>query len=238
MNKQGRVSIDMLKQNMPDKINTVIVFGSQARNTQRPDSDLDIMCILNKTLAESQWFKLNWHICDILKCEGGVKSTTVFLDTYSHIQDKCNIYGTEYYYALRNNILVYGSLDGLTISPIVNYELSSTYWLNKAKQFLFKIQTKVMQECTARYMLTLAFHSVAASLKTVLLLKDNQFSHTKDLDKYAKKVNAPYANTIAKLSKYFWQHTDVNHIQFTSLAKETFNWACAEKQKYGTSNTI
>lgn len=56
MNKINDIVIDDIRKNlkctMPKGMGRVILFGSQARGTARPDSDWDILVILNKDILE------------------------------------------------------------------------------------------------------------------------------------------------------------------------------------------
>ncbi len=102
MNRRAAASVRSIRNGLlsdpPAGLLLFIIFGSQVRNTQSPDSDLDILCI---TRTGSK--KFYESLCNVLAgTRGGVKQATVFEHTPRTIGRNANLYGTPEYHALRD----------------------------------------------------------------------------------------------------------------------------------------
>ncbi|MCE2499148.1 MAG: hypothetical protein J4F28_09260 [Nitrosopumilaceae archaeon] len=103
MNRQGAASVRAIKRALPfeppGELLLFIIFGSQIRNTEAPESDLDILYV---TRTESKQF--NEAVHDTLAgTRGGVKRATIFAHTPQTIKKYTNLYGTVEYGALRGH---------------------------------------------------------------------------------------------------------------------------------------
>ena len=102
--------MDALREKMPKHRDTVClyVFGSQARGDERPDSDLDVLHIVNRWC--SKYSDTHYSVVrDIVRdTPGGVQDVTVLVETTLTIQKQGNLYGAAEYGALREGRVIYG----------------------------------------------------------------------------------------------------------------------------------
>ena len=116
MNSSAAASIRAIKRHIladpPDELLLFIVFGSQVRNEEKSESDLDILCV---TRTESRQFYESLHNA-MAGARDGVRSATVLEHTPQTIGWNANLYGTPEYGALRGyhndeSIILYRSDD-------------------------------------------------------------------------------------------------------------------------------
>ena len=116
MNHRAAASIKAIEEALPfeppDELLLFIIFGSQVRNTQTAESDLDILCV---TRTGSRQFYESLHKT-MANARDGVRSATVFEHTPQTLEKYANLYGMVEYSALRGHhsgesIILYRSDD-------------------------------------------------------------------------------------------------------------------------------
>lgn len=179
MNEQARVSIDAIRRQIPGNADTqwVMVFGSQARGDQRPDSDLDVLHIVNRWCGKYNAVHYD-VIRDIVRATpGGVRDVTVLVETPLTIQKYGNLYGSTEYNALREGRVVYGA-EGA--QHVHTYEMpaaeAARRWLSRAyMQVLYGRQMKQEADRGAMWRM-----SVEYSLKSALCSRGVRFPFVRD----------------------------------------------------------
>ena len=179
MNERARVSIDAIRSKIPEHRDTewVIVFGSQARGDQRPDSDLDILHIVNRWC--SKYNDTHYHaIKNIIKgTPDGVRDVTILVETPLTIQKYGNLYGTTEYNALREGVAVYEAKDAQRLhTHEMSDAESARRWLSLAyTQVLYGRQMKRVEDRREMWQ-----KSVTCSIKSLLCARGMRFSFVRD----------------------------------------------------------
>ena len=116
MNRRAAVSVDAIRKVLPleppGELLLLIIFGSQVRNEEKPESDLDILCV---TRTGSKSFYEALHKTMAEKSDG-VRGATVLEHTPQTIGRNANLYGMPEYGALRGyhngeSVILYRSKD-------------------------------------------------------------------------------------------------------------------------------
>lgn len=124
MNRRAAASVNAIKKALPFEppgaLLLFIIFGSQVRNTQTSESDLDILYV---TRTESKQFNEALHNT-MVGARGGVNNATVFAHTPRTIKRNANLYGMPEYGALRGHrkgesIILYRSDDACDTLDLV-----------------------------------------------------------------------------------------------------------------------
>lgn len=179
MNERARVSIDAIRSKIPAHKDTewVMVFGSQARGDQRPDSDLDILHIVSRWC--SKYSDVHYRaIKDIIRgAPDGVQDVTILVETPLTIQKYGNLYGTTEYNALREGVVVYESKGAQRLHT---YEMSDAEsarrWLSLAyMQVLYGRQMRREEDRREMWQ-----KSVTCSIKSLLRARGVRFSFVRD----------------------------------------------------------
>lgn len=103
MNRRAAASVRAVKRELlsdpPADLLLFVIFGSQVRNTQTPESDPDILYITRTNPG-----KFSKSLCRTLAgTRGGVRTATVFEHTSYTIGRNANLYGSPEYHALRGH---------------------------------------------------------------------------------------------------------------------------------------
>ena len=109
MNEQARASVDALREQMPKHrgIVCLVVFGSQARGDERPDSDLDVLCVVGDQYGGGREERSQYRDM-VLGIIGGATDATVLVETPASLRTSGSLYGTAAYRALREGMVVWG----------------------------------------------------------------------------------------------------------------------------------
>ena len=105
MNEFGRASVRALETTLStvlplDTLLSCIVFGSQARGEERPNSDLDI-CLIVKPNSNVNKIQNKLQIRHIMiDVKGGVSDATVLVYTLDRLKKSVDIYGSTPYHML------------------------------------------------------------------------------------------------------------------------------------------
>ena len=157
MNRRAAASVDAIRRALPleppGELLLLMVFGSQVRNTETPDSDLDILYV-SRTGSGRLRESLNGALSG---ARGGVPEATVFAYTPQTLEKYANLYGMPEYHALRGHgsAILYRSpdacrvLDPLTAAgvggcpddgrhrpDVQDFALWARRWLDRARHFL------------------------------------------------------------------------------------------------------
>ncbi|MDE0267039.1 MAG: nucleotidyltransferase domain-containing protein [Thaumarchaeota archaeon] len=185
MNQQAKVSVDAIREKVSKNVDTqwVIVFGSQARGDQRPDSDLDILHIVRKGCDKNNDIHHRAIKDAVDGAAGGVKDVTILVETPITIQKYGNLYGSTEYNALREGVAVYESKNA---QHIHTYEMSNAEnarrWLSRAyMHILYGRQLAKYKRPSARSGRDTMWNlSVGDSLRSVLCSRGVKFPFTRD----------------------------------------------------------
>ena len=153
MNRRATISVNALRKafEKDDNILLCIIFGSQARGTERLNSDLDVLCILKRiTLKQkvgryrhirlSKWGHIK-EIQNITKnTKGAVRSMNTLIETQYTLKTNTDatLYGTILYRALHEGIIIYKGKGSEKIirdyieNPFTNLRRHADLWLQKA----------------------------------------------------------------------------------------------------------
>ena len=153
MNRRAVISVNALRKTFEkdDNVLLCIVFGSQARGTERPDSDLDLLCILKRITLKhkvgryrhirlSKWGHIKEIQDVIINTKGAVRSMNTIIETQNTLKTNIDatLYGTTLYRALHEGIIIYKGKGSENIirdyveNPFINLKRHADAWMKKA----------------------------------------------------------------------------------------------------------
>ena len=140
MNQRGTISVNALTKalpfGIPDDLLLLSIFGSQAKGTERPDSDLDVLFVVRTSKASP----INAVHDAITKTPGGVTRTTIIPHTPDTITWTANVYGTVEWGVLREQgaKTLWRAADfDVKLHPEIDYDYSAGRWLDMARKAIF-----------------------------------------------------------------------------------------------------
>ena len=140
MNERGTASVNALLGGVPfgvpDDLLLLSVFGSQARGTERPDSDLDVLFVVRTSEASCYTAVRD----AITKTPGGVSKATVIPHVPETIARTANVYGTIEWGVLREDgaRTLYRSPDfDVRLDADIDYDYGASRWLAMAEKQIF-----------------------------------------------------------------------------------------------------
>ena len=141
MNERAVASIQSIRDNILDKppqgLLYMAVFGSQVKGTERPDSDLDIMYVVNDN---------SLPVSDVrraAKIPGGVKMVTILPRTPESLYNEVNIYGTVDYHVFhgKDTRVLYQSPDfHVMLDKKVDYAYCVDILVKKSEVYVYPEQ--------------------------------------------------------------------------------------------------
>lgn len=153
MNRRAVISVNALRKKFAkdDNVLLCIVFGSQARGTERPDSDLDLLCVLKRITLKhkvgryrhirlSKWGHIKEIQNVIINTKGAVRSMNTLVETQNTLKTNIDatLYGTTLYRALHEGVIVYKGKGSENIiqkyveNPFNNPRRHADAWMKKA----------------------------------------------------------------------------------------------------------
>lgn len=140
MNRCGTASVNAILEALPfgmhDDLLLFSIFGSQARGTERPDSDLDALFV-TRTSEASRYAAIR---DTIIEAPGGVTKATIIPHIPETVTRTANVYGTVEYGVLREEgaRTLYRSADfDIPLHPEIDYEYGAVRWLQMAEKHIF-----------------------------------------------------------------------------------------------------
>ena len=182
MNEQGTASVNALLEalpfGIPDDLLLLSVFGSQARGTERPDSDLDVLFV-TRTSKTSCYPAVRDTITET---PGGVSKATVIPHTPDTVTKTANVYGTIEWGVLRGDgaKTLYRSPDfDVKLHPEIDYDYGAGRWLAMAEKQIFpKVDNSGSWPASACFRMYVATCSL---LRAGLLSAKMKFPFTRDI---------------------------------------------------------
>ncbi len=212
MNRRATASVDAIKKALPfepsNELLLLIIFGSQVRNEETPESDLDILCV---TRTESKQFYASLHSA-MAGVRDGVRSATVLEHTPQTIGRNANLYGMPEYGALRGyrngeSVILYrskdacsaldgimaggvggccGDEDGHNEKDVCDTDWCALQWLSRAENGISEgLLLAERRGCSDRdlagFICYIMYESIDSSIKACLLHHDIMFPFTRDI---------------------------------------------------------
>ena len=183
--RKAKVSINavaMEARKTPDVV-MVVVFGSQARGTATPHSDLDVLYVKRNRRA-----KLYDLFEKAIRRPQGIDRYTLFDHTAHSIKKKMNVYGTMEYWAMREGVIVYQSRQaGPILKRLANYDHDSLSactreWFRTAEKYYadgvsYEEKYRRDDDFTCHMM----YLSVTSLIKSVLVHNEIRFPFSRTL---------------------------------------------------------
>ncbi|MYB30427.1 MAG: nucleotidyltransferase domain-containing protein [Cenarchaeum sp. SB0663_bin_5] len=231
VNKRGAVSIKALQDAIPfsDDLLFLSIFGSQVKGNTRPDSDLDVLCVVRSSeVIRSKTIR------DVIEIPGGVEKSTIIPHGIDTISRTANLYGSVEYHVLREEgaRTLFRSPDfHVDITPYIDYEFSAKKWLQKAKENIFGDWASTRGEGHLRL-----YIGVGYALRSLLMRCRIDFSFTRDIrvlcDMLPSNMRPPLDVQLAGdiLSAYDKDRTwegwsDINICETRSMAERACGFA-------------
>ena len=140
MNERATASVNAIIKalpfDIPDDLLLLSIFGSQAKGTERPDSDLDVLFVVRTSKASPYTAVRD----AITKTPGGVTKTTIIPHTPDTVAWTANVYGTVEWGVLREQgaKTLWRAADfDIKQHPDIDYDYSAGRWLDMARKDIF-----------------------------------------------------------------------------------------------------
>lgn len=182
MNEQGAASVNAILEALPfgmaDELMLFSIFGSQVRGTERPDSDLDVLFVVQPSVRAS----VRTIHDTIVGAPGGVSRATVIPHGPDTITRTANVYGTVEYHVLREEgaRTLYRSADfDVQLHTEIDYEYCTKRRLQMAAKNIFpeKDNSALLSGSTCFLMCMAIEHLLRANLMSI----KTKFSFIRDV---------------------------------------------------------
>ena len=144
MNKWGCNSLTALRQyvstHQTPNLISCIVFGSQVRNEEQPDSDLDVMCIVRRL---SKMFNVHAISHVLSNVKGGTQLSVPLVRTFNVFKLDANVYGTVHYNVLHEKRAVWigGTHNIFDMRKLVKHPVKNYLQWSAKRHIQFSIDT-------------------------------------------------------------------------------------------------